>query len=182
MNEQFQRMQKLVFGKINESVEKKPLNESDLRSRIKELVQSSLSEKKKAKDASAEEEVEDTEVVTQDTIEPTTPAVGEVDPKVKSVQDHLQAAYNEAKALGDTKLVAQIGNSITYFTRTQVLGGETATVAENIEVDNFPKSKDELIEKMLKIKGDSNNTIDLNAYTRGLIDMYDELYKFLTKE
>ena len=37
--------------------------------------------------------------------------------------------------------------------------------------------KDELIEEMLKDMGDRNNTIDLNAYGRGLIDMYDKLVK-----
>ena len=35
--------------------------------------------------------------------------------------------------------------------------------------------KDELIEQMCKEMGDKNNTIDLNAYARGLIDMYDKL-------
>ena len=34
-------------------------------------------------------------------------------------------------------------------------------------------NKDELIEQMLKEKGDNNNTIDLDAYARGLIDMYE---------
>lgn len=37
--------------------------------------------------------------------------------------------------------------------------------------------KDKLIEEMLKDMGDRNNTIDLNAYGRGLIDMYDRLVK-----
>lgn len=37
--------------------------------------------------------------------------------------------------------------------------------------------KDKLIEEMLKDMGDRNNTIDLNAYGRGLIDMYDRLIK-----
>ena len=35
--------------------------------------------------------------------------------------------------------------------------------------------KDKLIEQMLKEKGDSNNSIDLDAYGRGLIDMYKHL-------
>ena len=37
--------------------------------------------------------------------------------------------------------------------------------------------KDKLIEEMLKDMGDRNNTIDLNAYGRGLIDMYDRVVK-----
>lgn len=38
-------------------------------------------------------------------------------------------------------------------------------------------NKDKLIEDMLKDMGDRNNTIDLNAYGRGLIDMYEKLVK-----
>jgi hypothetical protein len=40
----------------------------------------------------------------------------------KEVQDSLQAALEAAKGLGDQKLVDQIGNSITFFTRTHVVG------------------------------------------------------------
>jgi len=36
-------------------------------------------------------------------------------------------------------------------------------------------NKDELVEQMLKEKGNKNNSIDLDAYARGLIDMYDKL-------
>ena len=38
-------------------------------------------------------------------------------------------------------------------------------------------NRDKLVEKMLKAKGDVNNTIDLNAYGNGLIDMFNELQK-----
>lgn len=35
------------------------------------------------------------------------------------------------------------------------------------------KEKDEIISKLLSIMADKNNTIDLDAYARGLIDMYE---------
>jgi hypothetical protein len=39
----------------------------------------------------------------------------------KSVQDNLEAALEAAKALGDDKLVTQIGNSLTFFTKQHVV-------------------------------------------------------------
>jgi hypothetical protein len=40
---------------------------------------------------------------------------------VEAVQGLLTKAQEEAEALGDEKLMAQIGNTITYFTRTHVV-------------------------------------------------------------
>jgi len=48
-------------------------------------------------------------------------------PEVKKIQSALELAYSKAKALGDKKLNAQIANTITYFTKTQVLKAEEAT-------------------------------------------------------
>jgi hypothetical protein len=39
----------------------------------------------------------------------------------KSVQDNLEAALEAAKSLGDDKLVTQIGNSLTFFTKQHVV-------------------------------------------------------------
>ena len=83
-----------------------------------------------------EEEVElEDEVEVEDT---DTEDVGEIDVEAnaevgitgdkKEVQDNLEAALEAAKALGDQKLADQIGNSITFFTRTHVVG--TDQVAE----------------------------------------------------
>jgi hypothetical protein len=48
-------------------------------------------------------------------------------PEVKKIQSALELAYSKAKTLGDKKLNAQIANTITYFTKTQVLKAEEAT-------------------------------------------------------
>jgi hypothetical protein len=39
----------------------------------------------------------------------------------KTIQDSLKTAYDNASAIGDQKLANQIGNSITFFTRTHVV-------------------------------------------------------------
>lgn len=39
----------------------------------------------------------------------------------KNIQDALKIAYDNAIAIGDEKLADQIGNSITFFTRTHVV-------------------------------------------------------------
>jgi hypothetical protein len=50
-----------------------------------------------------------------------TMTTAEVDPNVKSVQDALTQAQAAAEQLGDKKLMDQIGNTITFFTRTHVV-------------------------------------------------------------
>ena len=39
----------------------------------------------------------------------------------KEIQDALKIAYDNAIAIGDKKLADQIGNSITFFTRSHVV-------------------------------------------------------------
>lgn len=138
MSKTFEKMQKLAFGKVVTPTAE-PLTENTLREKIKELVHSSLGEAKKKKD---EEELTDVapqeDVPTEeptDSLEPTDAGVSmdmggapdtgiDIDPKVKSIQDLLQKAYANAKALGDEKLMVQIGNTITMVVRNQVLGGQ----------------------------------------------------------
>ena len=42
-------------------------------------------------------------------------------PEEEAIQTSLKTAYDSATAMGDEKLAAQIGNSITFFTRTHVV-------------------------------------------------------------
>ena len=39
----------------------------------------------------------------------------------QEIQDSLKIAYDNAVSIGDDKLADQIGNSITFFTRTHVV-------------------------------------------------------------
>ena len=95
-----------------------------------------------------DEEVEDVEVDTEEEIEDVDVDVdadvedaGEVDveddAKVeltgdkKDVSDNLEAALEAARALGDEKLVDQIGNTITFFTRAHIVKEEKEEVNES---------------------------------------------------
>jgi len=79
-------------------------------------------------------DVEDTTVVddeeTTSDIEVKTSVPGE-NTDVEAVQGLLTKAQQEAEALGDEKLMDQIGNTITYFTRTHVV--KSTNEAEEIE-------------------------------------------------
>ena len=94
---------------------------SELKAKIKEDILSILSEQDEEEDV--EVDVEDE--VEVDTEEPALDAVGGgnegLSSDEKEIQDSLKIAYDNAVAIGDTKLADQIGNSITFFTRTHVV-------------------------------------------------------------
>ena len=73
------------------------------------------------------EDVEVTDTTTTD----------QVDPNVKAVQDALTQAQAAAQTLGDAKLTDQIGNTITFFTRTHVV--DKGAVAEGEEMEEGKK-------------------------------------------
>lgn len=74
--------------------------------------------------------VDDTEVVAA----PEADMMAGETAEVSGIQSNLQSAYAEAKALGDEKLITQIANTITYFTKAHIL--DTAPVNEAITNDN----------------------------------------------
>ena len=80
----------------------------------------------------ADADVETTDVAVDDTETVDVETTAEISPEVKATQDALTAAIEAAKALGDQKLADQIGNSITFFTRTHVVGADKVT--ENIDL------------------------------------------------
>lgn len=65
------------------------------------------------------EEEEDIETPEQEPTEDV--STEDVDPDVKAVQDALTQAAATAAKLNDPKLVDQIGNTVTYFTRTHIV-------------------------------------------------------------
>jgi hypothetical protein len=97
-----------------------------------------IDEAKKDKDA-PEEEIAPEELDAN--IDLTTPtdnvdttfdiSTSEVDPTIKAVQDALTQAQAAAQKLGDEKLTDQIGNTITFFTRTHIANKEP--IQENEE-------------------------------------------------
>ena len=63
--------------------------------------------------------------------QPEQPEMGDEQPIEKSagmskeqtdIQKSLKMAYDSAMALGDEKLATQVGNSLTYFMKTHILG------------------------------------------------------------
>jgi hypothetical protein len=66
-----------------------------------------------------EEEVEDIDIdVTDEKM------VGNDDPKVTKIQDLLNQLQDAAEELGDEKLLTQVGNTITFFTREHVANAD----------------------------------------------------------
>jgi fructose/tagatose bisphosphate aldolase len=88
---------------------------------------------KDTEDISIEDIADETETTpaeeTETTIDVTT---DQVNPNVKAVQDALTQAQAAARTLGDDKLTDQIGNTITFFTRSHIVGGnqEDASLEE----------------------------------------------------
>lgn len=97
-----------------------------------EAMNSKLSEAKKDK----EETIDDSETIDtpkgdeEITADVTTT---DVDPDVKAVQDALTQAQAAAEKLGDNKLTDQIGNTITFFTRTHVVEKPGMTAESSIK-------------------------------------------------
>lgn len=61
----------------------------------------------------------------------------------KKVQDSLESALIAAKELGDEKLINQIGNSITFFTRSHVVGSGEESLEEVGPVSDYDAFQDE---------------------------------------
>jgi len=118
------------------------LMETRLRKAIKTEILSILNEAKDDEgDDEDDVEVEDEDVEVEDEediefsdedidmdIDPS-PELGDVDPSVEEIQDLLTQSQVIAANLGDEKLLDQIGNTITYFTRAHIVKS-TETRAE----------------------------------------------------
>lgn len=66
-----------------------------------------------------EEEVEDVDIDVTDK-----KMIGNDDPKVAEIQDLLNQLQDAAEELGDEKLLTQVGNTITFFTREHVANAD----------------------------------------------------------
>jgi hypothetical protein len=124
---------------------------SEFKKMIKDhlLEDNSIDEAKKKKDEAPEEEItvdditDETETApaeeTETTIDVTT---DQVNPNVKAVQDALTQAQAAARTLGDDKLTDQIGNTITFFTRSHIVGGDQKEASlEEIELYEMRRMK-----------------------------------------
>lgn len=92
---------------------------SELKAKIREDIISLLNEEEEEE---AEVEVEDeVEVDIEEPALDADEAQEGLSADEKEIQDSLKIAYDNAIAIGDKKLADQIGNSITFFTRSHVV-------------------------------------------------------------
>ena len=93
---------------------------SELKAKIKEDIISMLSEQDEEEDVEAEIE-DEVEVDVEEPALDASDAQEGLTADEKEIQDSLKIAYDNAVAIGDKKLADQIGNSITFFTRSHVV-------------------------------------------------------------
>lgn len=139
-----------------EEIEKKKMTKEQLKAQIKEMILAELAEDSLNEDddidvnnpgdlnnmydplaeAKKDEEVEDITVDDTEVVDaPASDMMAGESAEISGIQANLQSAYAEAKALGDEKLITQIANTITYFTKAHIL--DTAPVNESM----FPMLK-----------------------------------------
>jgi len=113
---------------VSEEASSSKTTVSELKAEIKEIILSSLAEEEPVAEAEEDEEVEvdiedEIEADTEPAMEPEMDAAPEVglSKDEQEIQNSLKLAYDNAVAIGDDKLADQIGNSITFFTRTHVV-------------------------------------------------------------
>ena len=145
-----------------EEIEKKKMTKEQLKAQIKEMILAELTEDslnenspkigdKIAKltnlnEAKKDEEVEDVTVDDTEVVDaPASDMMAGESTEVSGIQSNLQAAYAEAKALGDEKLITQIANTITYFTKAHIL--DTAPVNES-QINEVLQNDDLIYDRM----------------------------------
>ena len=104
---------------------KAKMTKSELKAKIREEILSTLNEEEAIDEAKKDEEVDAEEEVNVDVEEPAmdaapAPSQG-LSAEEQEIQNSLKIAYDNAVAVGDQKLADQIGNSITFFTRTHIV-------------------------------------------------------------
>jgi len=149
-------------NEIEESVPTK-IKISELKFKIREEILFNLNEKDKKKDE--EDEKDDVEDINLDDIDlgdgedvVDEPVIDDIpdeggDEEIqfspeegltkdeKQIQDALKLAYDNALQIADDKLAKQIGNTITMFTRTHIVGGNQVA-EDDVDGDFFAKEYD----------------------------------------
>ena len=179
-----------VYGNISMLDEtekpKTKMKKSELKEKIKEMVLSEMEKDVNITDetpeneedflaevdrilAEADEEVavDDAEVAVGDEENIDVDTTVKVDPNVKAVQDSLTQAQAAAQKLGDPKLTDQIGNTITFFTRTHVV--DKGAVAE---ADEMEEGKKEYYDD-----AESDDAAHINALEKDMKDDKDSSMK-----
>jgi hypothetical protein len=135
MSLDIKRMQKLAGilteGFTPEEEMQETYTKSSLKAKIKEMILKEMEtpedELEEAKKEEAPEEMPDEDMSIEDMPTEEMPMDDEEDSELttpEQVQKELMQALKASKKLGDKKLTRQIGNVLTYFTRTQISSDE----------------------------------------------------------
>jgi|TARA_Y100000114_G_scaffold139153_1_gene142879 hypothetical protein len=88
---------------------------------LKEMIKSSIMNEMHCANEVREQEEE---IETEETEEVEIDTGIQLSPEEQEVQSALEKALDAAKKLGNPKLVTQIGNTITFFTRSEIIKEE----------------------------------------------------------
>ena len=102
---------------------KSKMSKSDLKAKIREEILSALNEEEAIDEAKKDEEIDaEVDVAVEEPAMDAAPNLSQgLSAEEQEIQNSLKIAYDSAAAIGDQKLADQIGNSITFFTRTHVV-------------------------------------------------------------
>jgi len=102
---------------------KSKMSKSDLKAKIREEILSALNEEEAIDEAKKDEEVDaEVDVAVEEPAMDAAPDSSQgLTAEEQEIQNSLKIAYDNAASIGDQKLADQIGNSITFFTRTHIV-------------------------------------------------------------
>lgn len=102
---------------------KAKMKKSELKEKIREEILAALNEEEAIDEAKKDEEVDaEVDVAVEEPAMDAEPAPSQgLSAEEQEIQNSLKIAYDNAAAIGDQKLADQIGNSITFFTRTHIV-------------------------------------------------------------
>lgn len=102
---------------------KAKMTKSELKEKIREEILAALNEEEAIDEAKKDEEVDaEVDVAVEEPAMDAEPVPSQgLSAEEQEIQNSLKIAYDNAVAVGDQKLADQIGNSITFFTRTHIV-------------------------------------------------------------
>jgi len=157
MSELKAKIKEMVLAEMTldvDNMEDAPESEVDFLTELEAMLdEADKDTEKDTAETDADVTIDDTETIDTET-------TTEVDPNVKAVQDALTQAQAAAQKLGDKKLTDQIGNTITFFTRTHVVEKPGGAVAENLNEGRATLPKFKQYFKIM-IENQPNDVLDL---------------------
>lgn len=154
------KIKEMVLAEMNLNIsDETPESEEDFLAEIENMLNGVDEAKKDKEEVDTEEATDDITVNDTETIDTTTTT--EVDPDVKEVQDALTQAQAAAQKLGDPKLTDQIGNTITFFTRAHIVEKGAVAEVDEMEEETLNESSSPMLKRILK-SSDLNEDLNMS--------------------